>query len=223
MQFKAGTAVYSADGEDVGRIERAVINPHTREVTHLVVRQGFLFTEDKVIPIELVDSASEDRVTLMRTEGRLEDLPPFEETYYVGLDEEEINREPAYPLTGYAAPLYGYPPVGTGWWGYGGYLGYRAYPETNTVATTERNIPDDTVPLKEGARVVSAGGDHVGNVEQVIADSNSGRATHIVIAQGLLFKARKLVPTNWVRSIDEDEVRLSVGSRQLERLPDYET
>lgn len=223
MQFKAGTAVYSADGEDVGRIERAVINPHTREVTHLVVRQGFLFTEDKVIPVDLIASATEDRVVLIQTEDSLQDLPPFEETHYVPLDEDELGREPVYPLAGYAAPLYGYPPVGTSWWGYGGYLGYRAYPEIDTIATTERNIPDDTVPLKEGARVVSAGGDHVGNVEQVIADAGSGRATHIVIAQGLLFKARKLVPTSWIRSIDEDEVRLSVGSRQLERLPDYET
>lgn len=223
MRFKEGTPVYSADNEDVGRIERVVINPQTREVTHLVVRQGFLFTEDKLIPIELVASTSEDRVTLTRTEGSLQDLPPFEETHYVGVGEDEISGDPTVPRGGYAEPLYSYPPAGMGWWGFGGYLGYRAYPETNTIATTERNIPDDTVPLKEGARVVSAGGDHVGNVEQVIADSNSGRATHIVIAQGLLFKARKLVPTNWIRSIDEDEIRLSVGSRQLERLPDYET
>jgi membrane protein YdbS with pleckstrin-like domain len=43
-----------------------------------------------------------------------------------------------------------------------------------------------------------------------------------VISQGILFKDRKLVPAYWVTSVEEEQVRLSVNSRLLERLPSYE-
>jgi hypothetical protein len=40
------------------------------EVTHLVVRQAF-FGEDKVIPVDLIESATEERITLIRERNEL--------------------------------------------------------------------------------------------------------------------------------------------------------
>lgn len=37
MEFREGTDVVTAGGEKVGEIERVVIDPRTREVTHIVV------------------------------------------------------------------------------------------------------------------------------------------------------------------------------------------
>ena len=70
---------------------------------------------------------------------------------------------------------------------------------------------------------MSSDGEHVGDVERLFVDSDSNRATHFVIAEGLLFKERKLIPANWVRSIEEDKVHLAVPSRVLERLPAYQS
>lgn len=55
MQFKQGTHVYTIDGKDVGAIDRVVLDPKTDEVTHVVVRRGWLFSEDKVVPISSAD------------------------------------------------------------------------------------------------------------------------------------------------------------------------
>jgi hypothetical protein len=94
--------------------------------------------------------------------------------------------------------------------------------QTKPVRTiTERNLPERTVALEEGAKVVSADDEHVGDIEQVLTDPQSDRVTHFIIKEGLLLKERKLIPTHWVSRLTEDRVKLAVGSDLLERLPQY--
>src|SRR5258706_5506589 len=175
MQFKQGANVSTYDGKNVGSVDRVVLHPNTKEVTHIVVRKGFLFNEDKIIPLDLVASASEDKVTLRRDAAHLDKLPPFEEVHYIPLDESEVATA-AYPL-GWASPYYWYEPL-MGATNYAaGYVPYRS--------ETEQNIPEDTVALKEGARVISEDDQHVGNVERVFTRSDNDRATHFLISAGL--------------------------------------
>jgi uncharacterized protein YrrD len=120
--------------------------------------------------------------------------------------------------------LYWYPPVGAAWWGAPGYLGYGhfGYPVPPYVVETERQIPEHTVPLKEGANVVSRDGEHVGDVEAVFTAPQDKWVTHLLISQGFLFEEEKLVPTTWIDEIAGDEVRLAVSSQLLDSLPEYE-
>src|SRR5215212_7558767 len=131
MNFKHGTHVYTSDGRDAGTVDRVVVDPSTEEVRELIVRKGWLFNEDKVVPTYLVANATEDRVTLVDTEEELDSLPPFEERYYVQPDghteDERAGLEAAADIgiesdvDRYVEPLYSYPPLGTPWWGYGSY------------------------------------------------------------------------------------------------------
>ena len=82
MQFRENTPVYTADGEEVGTIDRVVIEPESKEVTHVVVRQGWLFTEDKVLSTDLIEQATADQVRLRADSKHLDELPHFEETHY---------------------------------------------------------------------------------------------------------------------------------------------
>lgn len=221
MQFKNGTHVYTADNQDVGDVSRVVLDPQTKTVTHIVVRQGLLFTEDKVIPVQLVASAADDRVDLRSSADELPEFPPFEETYYLPADRDN----PAYSYTDEAVPSYiGYPPIGTAWWGYPGYLGYGALtPEAGAVNTkVEQNIPDNTIGLNEGAQVITVDDEKVGEVSRVIVDGGSKRATHIVVSQGWLLKERKLIPTSWIREFRENTVRLGIEKAQFEHLRRFE-
>lgn len=217
MELKEGNRVITADGSEAGKINRFVINPVTLKVTHLVVQKGFLFPEDKVIPINWVASTSEDQVTLSKRAGEVQDLPPFEELHYVPLDEAEQQRLTAVPY-GYGPAYYWYPPFGAPGIAYP----YYAEPVADVAVETERNIPKNTVPLEEGAAVIGADGEHVGDVERVMVDPGSNRATHFLISKGLLLKERKLVPIDWVERVMEREVHLGVGSRFIDRLPDYQ-
>jgi uncharacterized protein YrrD len=78
------------------------------------------------------------------------------------------------------------------------------------------------VALKEGAKVVAADGEHVGNVEELVTDSSTDRVSQVMISQGLLLKEKKLVPSNWIDTVAEDEVYLGVGSDTLNSLRSYE-
>ena len=217
MQFKQGASVYSSDGKDLGHLDRVVLDPKTKEVTHLVMRQGHFFTEDKIAAIHLVESSTEDRVILKHMADVLE-LPNFEERYYLSAEEwDEERTRPAHPEE-YVEPLLWYPPLGTAWWSsaYG-------YPNVDVeTAVIEQNIPEGTVALKEGAEVISADGEHVGDIERVFTDGNTNRATHLVISKGLLFKSKKLVPTSWVATTEEDKVELNLGTYALDNLPSFE-
>jgi uncharacterized protein YrrD len=216
MELKEGTSVFTPNGDEVGKINRFVLDPATNEVTHIVVQKGWLLPEDKVIPLTMVSTATEERVVLNQKMEDLDQLPSFEERHFVELTDEDIHPTDSATHR-YAPAYYWYPPSGyIGFPGFGpGYYGW-------TSVETTRNIPADTVPLKEGADVMSSDGEHVGDVERLFVDAESKKATHFLISEGLLFKERKLVPTHWVRSVEEDKVQLAVPSRLLERLPAYQ-
>src|SRR5690606_12509457 len=88
MEFREGTEVFTVGGEKAGEIERVVIDPRTKQVTHVVVEKGFLFTENRVLPIEVIESADADRVVLSaKVDEDLDAWPIFEETYTLPLEE----------------------------------------------------------------------------------------------------------------------------------------
>lgn len=215
MQFTEGAKVYTTDGERIGTIDRVVLEPDTNRVTHLVVQKGFLFAEDKVIPMSLVGPATEDRVTLRQDADVLEALPTFEVTQYV---EAGRKHEPARISARPVRSLFWYPPLGTFWTA----SAHADFTGPHYVPMTEKNIPEGTIALKEGAKVVSSDGEHIGDVESVFTDPQEERVTHLLISEGLILKEKRLVPTNWMANVLEDEIHLCVDSDFVEGLPEYQ-
>ena len=213
MELKEGTSVFTLDGKEVGRIKRFVLDPATKEVTHLVVEKGWLLREDKVVPVKLVNSANEERVELAEQLADYDLLPPFEETHFVSAAQKEDYGQSATDVPA----VYWYPPMG--------YLASPTYgPNVFNwpPAETRQNIPEHTVPLKEGAHVISVDDKHVGNLERLFVSSDNDKVTHFVVSQGLLLKERKLVPERWVDLVEENKVHLTVSADLLDRLPEYD-
>ncbi|MBK8026950.1 MAG: PRC-barrel domain-containing protein [Chloroflexi bacterium] len=211
MQFKEGTMVYTADGERLGTIERFVLDPRARRVIGLVVRKGLLFTEDKVIPVDSVAVADEDRVQLAPGTGGVDDFPPYEEEYYLSPDNGELRD--GYDQAFYA-PVYYYPPLSA--------MGaYGPIVPAPAPVVKEQNIPDNTVAVKQGADVISSDGEQIGRVQEVYTDSNTNEVTHFSIAQGLIFPEEKLIPASWVESASESSIHLAVSMETLRRLGEF--
>lgn len=218
VQFNTGANVYTADGDHVGDIERVVINPVSKKITHIIVQKGFLFTEDKVVPVDLVTAATEEAVTLRSSAGELDEFPPYVETHYVPTERAEtLPPEPAYA----ARTMYWYPPVGYSSM-YGVNSAYPNYPLSSYVQAEEKNIPEETVALREGASIIDRNGEHVGDLERIYTDPSSGRATHLLISDGFLLKEHRLVPTSWINHVMENEVHLSVDAGFVDELPEQE-
>ncbi len=236
MQFQANANVYTASGDRAGVVDRVVIDPRNNEVTHVVIQKGLLFRSDKVVPVDMIAQADKDRLVLAANADAPENLPDFTQEHYVQLDNNEWRDSPVggaggttmLPGAGPAPLLLWYPTMAAGTTAsphIATELG--AGPAAGVVANErhveiERNIPEDTVPLKEGARVLAADGQHVGNVERVFMDNETSQVTHLLISQGLFLKERKVIPMNWVLDFGEKEVRLAIGSNLLQGLRAYE-
>jgi uncharacterized protein YrrD len=185
MNLKQHASVVTADRQEVGKIRRLVIEPHTKEVTHIVVRkdQFLRFPEDKVVPVNLIESVTEGQVTLRKETPEFAALPHYE---------EKID-----------------------WENGGADLGTRM---TTSVPESRLNIPDKTVVVSEGTRVMSADDQRVGTMEEVQTESKADRAIHFVVSDGFWNKNRKLVPAAWVGTIIDDEIRLTVDAQTIHDL-----
>jgi sporulation protein YlmC with PRC-barrel domain len=221
MRFRHETEIYSADGHSVGRIDRIVLDPDTREVTHLIARKGVLLTKDRIVPLSIVAAQSAGRVDLAISGGEVDNLPEFEERKYVPADE---NAWPASGLSG--APE----PAPTNFYIHGADLMGNPIPPVLPAARVEpvraevsRNIPENKVALKTGARVLDSDRHDVGQVEQILTAPGTELISHLVISKGLLLKTRKLVSAQWIQLMNDDEVLLSVPADRVQTFPDYET
>ena len=207
-QIKNNAEVSLPDGTKIGRIDRVVLDPRTREISHIVVRKGLLFTTDTVVPADWMTSAGDDGVILNAQAEQIEALSEFEEEAYVDVSHDERPTNASID----ASPVYWYP------------LGMTtpgnnmALPPIGPATETIQYIPEGSVALKEGAKVLTRDDKHVGNVDEVLTDALTERVVGLVISQGILFKEKRRVPITWVDSIDEDQVRLLVGPGQLEAL-----
>lgn len=205
IQLQKDAPVLTADGQPVGSLERVVVNPKTNVVTDIVVRTGGLFDrEAKVVSLDLVAETTADQIALREEAGELKSMPLFEERRLV-----EAKGELDLPPQNVSPVIPGYPGLGSS---------DARSPGEKFVTQMEQNIPDGTVAMKEGARVITHEGKHVGNVERVIADPAVDQVTHLLISSGLLSKEQRLIPMKWVTALSEEEVHLRVKKDTVEKL-----
>jgi uncharacterized protein YrrD len=214
MEFKEGAEVLAPRGRKIGRVDRVVVNPATGEVTHLVVKRGWLFTTDKVIAIGHVDFTTENQV-LLKKSAAPDDYPDFEKTEYIPTGGYEDFRERKSEAA--RRVLWYHTRISIPWWGAGP---DPARPKPLFVKRTRRNIPEGAVALDEGAPVIDSEGFPVGEVTNVYTEPEEHRVTHIQISRGVLARGKKLIPTAWVEDIFENSVRLTVGKAVVADLPD---
>ena len=204
IQLQKHAHVLASNAQEVGSLERVVLNPETKVITHIVVRMGALFNKaDKIVPMEMVTDTTEDLVVLDADVTTVEGMPPFEERQIISEEREaaEVSAEVELPV------LLGESPVSL-----------LLAPDSGETYTTEmvQNIPEGTVAMKQGAKVISADGEHLGNVERVLADASVAQITHLMISRGILTKEVKLIPTKWILKIGEDNVYLNENKDSIE-------
>jgi len=211
MEFQQNVRVYSAHDEYLGKVDRLVFDPVARSVSHIVVRKGVFFPEDKVISIASVATATGERINL-ENGVEPETLPLFEERHYVPLDDVSNphgSDRPAPPDL-VVAPIAWYGPFGV----------LAATDEAFLATVTARNIPERAVAMEPGVSVITVDGHEAGRLEQVVA-TESGRATHIVVTERGSGLGDRAVPITFVEDIATDSLRLSVDGATIERLPDF--
>ena len=109
MRLVKGADVYSAGGERLGTLNRVILDPGTRKVTHIVIEKGLLFTTNKLVPIDQLNQENEEQLILTTADQDFKNFDDFEESHFMNLDDTE------YPGSDVTTSFW-YPPVDYAWW-----------------------------------------------------------------------------------------------------------
>ena len=78
MELVFGMPVIGRDGDEAGALDRVLVDPGRREVTHIVVKSAAV-SEDVLLPLSLVQGNSDGRLLLHAATGDLATMPRYYE------------------------------------------------------------------------------------------------------------------------------------------------
>lgn len=212
-EFTIGTSVSCSDGF-CGEVSRLITDPAARTVTHLVVQPKHKKYHGRLVPLDLVDSATGD-IRLRCTLSEFDGLEPAEEVDVVEGDDYAGGY-------GGASSVQGYGNMGAGGVGYsvtgvsiGGSLGHRIPTTVNDV------VPMGETQLRHGDAVHALDGE-IGEVQGCVVDPADGRVTHVLLREGHFWGHKDVaIPVSAVVGMD-DGIRLNLTKQQVEDLPQVE-
>lgn len=195
MDILIDADVTCTDGA-TGRSTYVILNPVTRRVTHVVVKEGIFPWLERLVPVEMVAETSPDEIRLNCTGEELHGLDSFIETEFVpGQDPYESYDLGQYHL-----------------WPY-------VFPEEEPMLVEHERVPPGELAVRRGNHVRATDGD-VGRVDEFLVDRETEHITHLVLREGHLWGQKDvLIPVSGIGQIDEDRVYLTLSKAEVAGLP----
>jgi sporulation protein YlmC with PRC-barrel domain len=196
MDIPVKAEVTCVDGV-CGQSTYVIINPVSRRVTHVVVKQKKGLHAEHLVPLDLVANTTHDLIRLRCTTDELSKIEPFTETEYV----QERIPDVDYLQEAYLVWPYHIPEIDT------------------AIPITHQRIPHGELAVHRGARVEATDG-HVGRVDEFLVDPVDTHITHLVLREGHLLGQKEVtIPVSHIDHIEEDTVHLSLDKHSVEVLP----
>jgi sporulation protein YlmC with PRC-barrel domain len=209
IEIKIG-AIVENRGNEVGRIERVVLDREWYEVTHLVIKHGGpLNPRHILIPVDWVIASMPERVRIDRTEEEISALPNFEVQHYVNL--EQLDQEHIEHPRSKVKP--------SDWINYFVPLFANAFGDpyhTPGVVVTDQMLTSSESVIRRGISVESCDGHKLGEVQEVLLSAPDWRLSAIIIARGFVLKHPMRMPADWIAKIERERILLNRSKKQVE-------
>jgi len=213
MDVSLGADVIGTDGK-LGEVARVIVDARSGKVTDIVVKHGFVFGHERIVPIAHITGVDDGGVR-------------------VDLDERALGTMDGFAGTRAAAnPDYIGPPSHDR---QGAFQG--SYVLDETVATGSQGVigaqskpmgypgGEQTTPdfmqrpaFSRGTDVFAADGEKVGDVGELSFAHDTGMPTRLAVRRGFIFHHDTDVPVDWIREFGDDGVLLNVPKAQVEGL-----
>lgn len=213
--YAIGSEVRCSDG-GCGQLERVVVDPVTRTLTHLVVRpdEG----AGRLVPVGLVEDGDGTSDLLVRLSCSTDDFLSL-----ASAEESDVVRGPA-DAPGHRSGLTVAQPsyalgMGTAGTGAPGVVPvplprYRAEPE----AAAYERVPTGEGQIRRGQRVQASDGE-IGHVQGLVVDPEDQQVTYVLLQEGhLLGKRTVAIPISAVTRVGH-AVRVHLSRQELSDLP----
>ncbi len=203
--FEIGSPVFATDGR-VGTLQYVVLNPHTQEISDLVVK-CHRFTGSRVISaryIERVDddgaihlSVDRDFVHRARTFDHKEFVAPVEDPVSAQLERSSLYWQDPYGVTS------------------------GELPQPITRIHIDRGLNEGDLFIGKGSRVYTALGEGVGTVDHVVVDEYARKLLYLVVRLPGIRRRRVIVAASQVKEWQHDAVVLDLDRDALFALPPF--
>jgi sporulation protein YlmC with PRC-barrel domain len=201
-EFTIGSEVACPDGA-CGDLRCVVVDPVARVLTHLIVEPSHRPGTDRLVPIELIESAGSE-IRLRCTMAEFEALEDAEETRFLPGASGTWGYGQGQMLS---LPYYGLGISSTG-------MGMDAGPQS----VTYDRVPVGEVEVRRGEHVHATDGP-IGQVQGLVIDPSDHHVTHVLLDEGHLWgKKRVAIPISAVTDV-KDGVRLTFTKDQVRDLP----
>ncbi len=206
MRLDLGTPVDCSDSP-LGELADIVIDPTTRQITHLVVEPKHGLYMRRLVPIGLVRAGDGEPLVLDCSIDDAAGLEHAEEMAYLRLGEFPVE-DPRYDVTVsemLALPYYqGIDMPSAGLYGY----------EQGVEVRYER-VPKGEVEVRRSSPVRSSDDHHLGHVEGLIVDDEQ-HITHFVLEHGHLWGKRDVtIPIGAVDRVESEAVVLALTKDEV--------
>ena len=208
MTFRIGADASCTDGAG-GQVSRIIVNPVTREVTHLAVDPKHRQGPGRLVPVDLVD-ATTGQIRLRCPLAEFQALRPAEET----------EGGPDLDPTGHGHPDNALNKVN--WVIAGGTVimqpGGRGEPGAPQQVTVDY-VPEGEVEVHRELTVCATDGD-IGQVQGLVVEPGSHQVTHVLLQEGHMRGRKEVaIPIDAVTKIGTLLIHLSLTRHQVKDLP----
>jgi len=195
MDIPVNADVLCTDGS-CGHSTYVIINPTTRRVTHVVVKEKRFPYIERLVSLDQVAETGPNCVRLQCTKDELAAMDPFIELEFL---------PGSFPFVPYEEDEYMT-------WPY-------ALPQGMAVPLEHERIPPNELAVRRGAHVEAKDG-RVGVVNEFLVDPTNGDITHLVLREGHLWGKKDVtISVSQIDHIEEDTVYLKLSKRDIEALP----
>jgi sporulation protein YlmC with PRC-barrel domain len=196
MDVPLNSRVHCVDGE-CGRSTYVIMDPVSRQVTHLVVKEKGPAAAERVVPIGWVTEATHDLIRLRCTKEQLDKMDLFFEKHYLREPLPDFEHLEGRNLL----------------------LPFRIPNVMKTVQVETRHIPAGEMAVHRGATVEATDG-RVGQVDEFLVDPENSHITHLILHEGHLWGQKDVtIPVSEIDRVEEDTVHLKLSKRGIEALP----
>ncbi len=206
MTFWIGADASCTDGA-CGQVSRIIVNPVTREVTHLAVDPKHRHGLGRLVPVDLAD-ATTGQIRLRCTLAEFQTLQPAQET----------ESGPDLDPTGHPDS----PPNQVKWALVGGAVimqpGGRGEPEAPQQVTVD-SVPSGEVEVHRELTVCTTDGE-IGHVQGLVVEPGGHHVTHVLLQEGHMWGRKEVaIPIGAVTKMGTLLIHLSLTKHQVEDLP----
>ena len=197
MPFWIGADASCTDGA-CGQVSRIIVNPVTREVTHLAVGPKYRRGQGRLVPVDLVDTTT-GQIRLRCTLAEFQTLRPAQEGGSApDLDPSGHLGNPANQVRWVLGPVHDPGDAGQG--------------------VTVAYVPSGEVDIRPELIVCATDGE-IGPVQGLIVESGDHRVTHVLLREGHIWGRKEVaIPIGGVTKIGTLLIHLSLTKHQVKDL-----